>query len=59
MIEQFKNVGTKPGLTIWKIENYELVPLPKNQYGSFYDGDSYLILNVIFNRWHYFFKFIY
>jgi len=28
---------------IWRIENMKLVPVPKNQYGTFYDGDSYIV----------------
>ena len=27
-------------------QNFQLVPVPRDQYGSFYDGDSYLILAV-------------
>ncbi|XP_049830670.1 villin-1 isoform X1 [Schistocerca gregaria] len=28
---------------IWRIENMQVVPLPKAQYGNFYDGDSYIV----------------
>ncbi|CAL4065730.1 unnamed protein product [Meganyctiphanes norvegica] len=28
---------------IWRVENMKLVELPKDQYGKFYKGDSYLI----------------
>jgi len=31
---------------IWRVENFQLVPVPSDQYGCFYDGDSYLILAV-------------
>ena len=27
-------------------QNFQLVPVPSDQYGCFYDGDSYLILAV-------------
>jgi len=27
-------------------KNFQLVPVPSDQYGCFYDGDSYLILTV-------------
>ncbi|KAH8691441.1 hypothetical protein BGW36DRAFT_388321 [Talaromyces proteolyticus] len=37
-------IGTQAGLHIWRIENFHVVPLPKNQYGQFYDGDSYIVL---------------
>lgn len=28
---------------IWRVENMHLVPLQKDQYGTFYEGDSYLL----------------
>ncbi|XP_043192707.1 advillin-like [Amphibalanus amphitrite] len=31
---------------IWRVEKMALVPLPRDQYGKFYRGDSYVILNV-------------
>ncbi|XP_065213354.1 villin-1-like isoform X2 [Planococcus citri] len=31
------------GFLIWRVENMQLVPLPLDQYGTFYEGDSYLI----------------
>ncbi|KYQ91647.1 severin [Tieghemostelium lacteum] len=44
--EQWKTAGKTPGLEIWRIENYKVVPWDKSQYGKFYDGDSYIILNT-------------
>ena len=38
-------VGIQPGLFIWRIEDFEVVPWPKEKYGSFHEGDSYIILN--------------
>ncbi|KAF7589044.1 hypothetical protein BBP40_004832 [Aspergillus hancockii] len=38
-------VGKEPGLLIWRIENFEVVPWPKNRAGEFYDGDSYIVLH--------------
>lgn len=34
------------GLTIWRIVKFKVVAWPKDQYGEFYNGDSYIILNV-------------
>lgn len=34
------------GLQIWRIENFHVVPWPKERTGSFYDGDSYIVLHV-------------
>ncbi|KAK3197104.1 hypothetical protein GRF29_1536g621247 [Pseudopithomyces chartarum] len=37
-------VGSEPGLFVWRIEDFEVVPWPKQKYGSFHEGDSYIIL---------------
>ena len=39
------HVGLTPGLVIWRIENFAVVPLPKSLYGQFHSGDSYIILH--------------
>jgi len=39
-------VGQTPGLDIWRIEKFKVVSVPKETYGSFYDGDSYIILHT-------------
>ncbi|KAJ9589746.1 hypothetical protein L9F63_017048 [Diploptera punctata] len=31
------------GFLIWRIENMQVVPIPKDQYGNFFEGDSYII----------------
>lgn len=38
-------VGLTPGLRIWRIERFEVVPWPQDKYGWFYDGDSYIVLH--------------
>lgn len=40
------NAGKKIGLEIWRIEKFKVVPVPKDTYGTFYSGDSYIILNT-------------
>ncbi|XP_065051473.1 villin-1-like isoform X2 [Rhopilema esculentum] len=42
----FKSAGIKPGLQIWRIENFALKPLPEKDHGVFYDGDSYVALKT-------------
>jgi len=38
-------VGQKPGLKVWRIENFKVVPRPESDYGKFYSGDSYIVMN--------------
>ncbi|XP_054726813.1 gelsolin-like [Anastrepha obliqua] len=47
MHRAFANAGRTPGLEIWRVENFEPVAYPKNDYGKFYSGDSYIVLNTI------------
>lgn len=44
---EFKKAGEKPGLQVWRIEKMDLMPVPENLHGSFYTGDTYIILNTI------------
>lgn len=43
----FANAGRAAGLEIWRIENFEPVLYPKNNYGKFYTGDSFIVLNTV------------
>lgn len=43
---EWKKIKKEPGLMIWRIEKFNVVPWPKEQYGTFYQGDSYIILNI-------------
>jgi len=38
--------GQKVGLEIWRIEKFKVVHVPKETYGTFYSGDSYILLNT-------------
>ena len=38
--------GQKPGLDIWRIEQFKVIAWPKDQYGNFFSGDSYIILHT-------------
>jgi hypothetical protein len=43
--EQVRCVDDGSGkLEIWRVENFELEPVPKKEYGQFYAGDSYVLL---------------
>ncbi|KAL1516715.1 hypothetical protein ABEB36_000590 [Hypothenemus hampei] len=46
----FEHAGREAGLEIWRIEDFKPVPYPKNQYGKFYTGDSYIVLNTQVNK---------
>ncbi|XP_057467993.1 villin-2-like [Actinidia eriantha] len=42
----FQGAGQRVGTEIWRIENFQPVPLPKSNYGKFYMGDSYIVLQT-------------
>jgi len=42
----WNNAGKKVGLQIWRIEKFHVVSWPADQYGSFFDGDSYIVLST-------------
>jgi gelsolin len=37
--------GQKVGVEIWRIEKFQVIRWPTSQYGSFFSGDSYIVLN--------------
>ena len=38
--------GSEPGVEVWRIEQFKVVPWKKEEYGHFYNGDSYIILDT-------------
>jgi gelsolin len=42
----WKNAGQKVGLKIWRIVKFKVADWPEKDYGKFYGGDSYIILNT-------------
>jgi len=38
--------GKEVGMQIWRIEKFMVVPVPVHTYGTFYSGDSYILLNT-------------
>lgn len=43
--EAWDGIGKKVGIYVWRVEKFLIKPWPKNQYGQFFRGDSYIILN--------------
>lgn len=44
MDQTFRAVTRSPGIIIWRIEKMELVQVPEKSYGSFFEGDCYMLL---------------
>ncbi|KAF9452918.1 actin regulatory protein [Macrolepiota fuliginosa MF-IS2] len=42
----WEEAGTTIGLQIWRIEQFHVIEWPKDRHGTFYDGDSYIILQT-------------
>eukprot|EP00019_Armaparvus_languidus_P005698 CAMPEP_0168595204 /NCGR_PEP_ID=MMETSP0420-20121227/9332_1 /TAXON_ID=498008 /ORGANISM="Pessonella sp." /LENGTH=364 /DNA_ID=CAMNT_0008631625 /DNA_START=49 /DNA_END=1143 /DNA_ORIENTATION=+ len=38
--------GKEVGIQIWRIEKFQVKSWPKDEYGSFYSGDSYIVLHT-------------
>ena len=43
---EWQKIPKEPCLLIWRIEKFCVVPWPKNMYGTFYNGDSFIILHI-------------
>ncbi|XP_010545405.1 PREDICTED: villin-5 isoform X2 [Tarenaya hassleriana] len=41
-----QGAGQKGGIEIWRIESFKPVPIPKDSYGKFFTGDSYIVLKT-------------
>jgi gelsolin len=41
--------GQKVGLEIWRIVKFKVQKVPKDDYGKFFSGDSYIVLNTYIN----------
>ena len=44
--EAWAGCGKAPGIEIWRVESFKIKPWPKEMYGSFYEGDSYVVLHT-------------
>lgn len=45
-VEAYKGAGQAVGIEIWRIEKFKVVKWPKNKYGTFFSGDSFIILHT-------------
>jgi gelsolin len=41
------SIGQEPGLNVWRVEDFEVIPWPKDKYGEFHEGDSYIVLSSV------------
>eukprot|EP01113_Clastostelium_recurvatum_P022583 TRINITY_DN269_c0_g1_i3.p1 TRINITY_DN269_c0_g1~~TRINITY_DN269_c0_g1_i3.p1 ORF type:complete len:375 (+),score=135.66 TRINITY_DN269_c0_g1_i3:126-1250(+) len=44
--KSWDEAGKKVGLQIWRIEKFHVKDVPANTYGTFYNGDSYIVLHT-------------
>jgi len=42
----WQNAGRAPSLQIWRIEKFQVKSIAKETYGTFYSGDSYIVLHT-------------
>jgi gelsolin len=42
----WQGAGQEEGLQIWRINKFKVEHWPKEEYGEFFNGDSYIILNT-------------
>jgi len=42
----WKTISKEPGIQVWRVEKFQIKEWPKQQYGHFYDGDSYIVLHT-------------
>lgn len=40
----WEGIGKEVGVTVWRVENFTIQPWPEEQYGQFFKGDSYIVL---------------
>jgi len=42
----WRSAGKAPGIQIWRVEKFQIRDWPKDKYGYFFDGDSYIVLHT-------------
>ncbi|XP_028288226.1 villin-1 isoform X2 [Parambassis ranga] len=48
--DAFRNVKRNPGTQIWTINNMQMVPVPAQGFGNFFEGDCYIVLHISQNK---------
>ena len=41
----WEGIGQKPEVRVWRIEKFQVKPWPRDRYGEFHKGDSYIVMN--------------
>lgn len=44
--KEWDGAGQKPGIQVWRIEQFRVKHWPKEEYGTFYGGDSFIVLHT-------------
>jgi gelsolin len=42
----WKDAGKEAGIQIWRVEKFKIIAWPRDRYGYFFDGDSYIVLHT-------------
>jgi len=42
----WQGAGSAPGVRMWRVEQFKVVDWPANKFGSFHEGDSYVLLHT-------------
>mmetsp|Transcript_15157 Transcript_15157/g.31190 ORF Transcript_15157/g.31190 Transcript_15157/m.31190 type:complete len:383 (+) Transcript_15157:4177-5325(+) len=45
--EAWEGIGKQAGTYVWRVENFQIKPWPNDQYGQFFKGDSYIVLQSV------------
>jgi len=48
--EAWRGAGVKVGKQVWRVEKFEIKAWPIEKYGSFFDGDAYIVLNTYYAK---------
>ena len=42
----WEGAGAKPGVQVWRIEQFQVIPVASETHGQFHKGDSYIVLST-------------